>query len=70
VLQSSRDKDKIRRIRAEIAEQHESIMELICECAIRFNGLHKTSTQHSRRASTCHSKSISEHTTASVIESG
>jgi hypothetical protein len=39
VLQSSRDKDKIRRIRAEIAEQHESIMELISECAIRFNGL-------------------------------
>ncbi len=39
VLQSSRDKDKIRRLRAEIAEQHESIMELISECAIRFNGL-------------------------------
>ena len=39
VLQPSRDKDKIRRLRAEIAEQHESIMELISECAIRFNGL-------------------------------
>ena len=39
MLQSSRDKDKIRRIRAEIAEQHASIMELISECAIRFKGL-------------------------------
>jgi hypothetical protein len=39
VLQSSRDKEKIRRIRAEIAEQHESMMELICECGIRFKGL-------------------------------
>ena len=39
MLQSSRDKDKIRRIRAEIAEQHESMMELISECAIRFKGI-------------------------------
>ena len=39
MLQSSRDKDKIRRIRAEIAEQHESMMELISECGIRFKGL-------------------------------
>jgi hypothetical protein len=39
VLQSSREKNKIRRIRAEIAEQHESMMELICECGIRFKGL-------------------------------
>ena len=38
-LQSSREKDRIRRIRAEIAEQHESMMELICECGIRFKGL-------------------------------
>ena len=39
MLQSSREKNKIRRIRAEIAEQHESMMELICECGIRFKGL-------------------------------
>ena len=32
----SRAKDKIRRIRAEIAEQHESMMELISECGLRF----------------------------------
>lgn len=39
MLQSGRDKDKIRRLRAEIAEQHESMMELISECAIRFKGI-------------------------------
>ena len=44
-LQSSRDKDKIRRIRAEIAEQHESIMELISECAIRFKGIPSTAVR-------------------------
>jgi len=59
VLQSSRDKDKIRRIRAEIAEQHESMMELICECGIRFKGIpgdiyiYRTLTN----APACHSKS-------------
>ncbi len=36
MLQSTRDKDKIRRIQAEIAEQHDSIRELLSECAIRF----------------------------------
>ncbi len=39
MLQSSRDKDKIRRLRAEIVEQHESMMELISECGIRFKGI-------------------------------
>lgn len=39
VLQSSRDKDKIRRLRAEIVEQHGSIMELLSECAYRFKGI-------------------------------
>jgi hypothetical protein len=39
VLQSSKDKDSIRRARAEIIEQHESIMELLSECAYRFNGI-------------------------------
>jgi hypothetical protein len=37
VLESSREKDKIRRLRAEIVEQHDSIMELLSECALRFN---------------------------------
>jgi hypothetical protein len=39
VLQSSKNKDSIRRARAEIIEQHESIMELLSECACRFNGI-------------------------------
>jgi hypothetical protein len=39
VLQSSRDKDKIRHLRAEISDQHESMMELISECGIRFKGI-------------------------------
>ena len=39
VHQSSRDKERIRRVRAEIAEQHEPIMELLSECALRFNGI-------------------------------
>jgi len=38
VLQSSRDQDKIRRLRAEIVGQHEPIMELLLyECALRFS---------------------------------
>jgi hypothetical protein len=37
VLRASRDKDKIRRLRGEILEEHESIMELLSECALRFN---------------------------------
>jgi hypothetical protein len=37
VLQGSTDKDKIRRLRGEIRAQHESIMELVSECALRFN---------------------------------
>ena len=37
VLQSDREKDKIRRLRGEILEQHESIMELLSECTLRFN---------------------------------
>ena len=36
MLRSGSDKDKIRRVRAEIVEQHESIMELLSECASRF----------------------------------
>ena len=39
MLQSSREKDKIRRLRGEIVEQHDSIMELLSECAFRFNGI-------------------------------
>ena len=39
MLNSSRDKDEIRRLRAEILEQHESIMELLSGCALRFNGI-------------------------------
>ena len=39
MLQSSRDRDKIRRLRGEILEQHESIMELLSECAFRFNSI-------------------------------
>jgi len=39
VLQSDREKDKIRRLRGEILEQHESIMELLSECALRFKGI-------------------------------
>ena len=39
VVQSSRDKERVRRLRAEIAEQHEPIMELLSECAFRFNGI-------------------------------
>ena len=39
MLPSSTDKDKIRRLRAEILEQHESIMELPAECALRFKGI-------------------------------
>lgn len=35
----ARDEERIRRVRAEIAEQHESIMELLSECALRFNGI-------------------------------
>ena len=39
MLPSSSDKEKIRRLRGEIREQHESIMELLCECAFRFKGI-------------------------------
>ena len=37
MLESSREKNKIRHLRAEIVEQHDSIMELLSECAFRFN---------------------------------
>ena len=36
MVQSSRDEERIRRVRA---EQHESIMELLSECALRFKGI-------------------------------
>jgi hypothetical protein len=39
VLQSSKDKDKTRRLRAETVEQRESIMELLSGCADRFKGI-------------------------------
>jgi hypothetical protein len=39
VFQSSRNEERIRGVRAEIAEQHESIMKLLSQCALRFNGI-------------------------------